>query len=173
MRVGSPVVVIRAEPRGTGSSRDVVSEGCVGQGGGVLLWEQGRHGEHGQGGGWGERAEGGRNLVTKLLIEELLNGGHCVSLVMAEDLTQYYLQYQTLSISDFSPDSTHLVFLRKQLQENVDLPLVSVVCLTDGPRGGQLLLVPVPLLVLVVLPDVASGARHVRTVLQQVRHNVE
>ena len=55
------------------------------------VWEQGRRedgkvrgaGVRGQVGEGGERR---RNLVTKLVIQKLLNGGHCVSLVMAQYL---------------------------------------------------------------------------------------
>ena len=82
--------MLRVEPVTGGRGCDVVCE-AVGRHRDRLLWEQGRR-EDGKIGGAGVRREVGeggerrRNLVTKLVIQELLNGCHCVALVMTQDL---------------------------------------------------------------------------------------
>ena len=86
-----PVVMVGVEPVTGGRGCDVVGEAVRHRD--SLLWEhrQGRR-EEGQvgrprvGREMGEGGEGRRNLVTKLVIQELLNGSHCVALVMAEYL---------------------------------------------------------------------------------------
>ena len=85
-----PGVMIGVEPVTGGRGRDVVGE-AVGRHGDSLVWEQGGREERkvraaGVGGELGEGGERRRNLVTKLVIQELLNGSHCVALVVAEYL---------------------------------------------------------------------------------------
>ena len=73
-----------------GRGCDVVGE-AVRRHGDSFVWEQGRREDgkvRGAGvrGEVGEGGEGRRNLVTKLVIQELLNGSHCVALVLAQYL---------------------------------------------------------------------------------------
>ena len=82
--------MIGVEPVTGGRGCDVVGE-AVRRQRDSFVWEQGRR-EDGKVGGPGVRGEVGeggerrRNLVTKLVIQELLNGSHCVALVMAQYL---------------------------------------------------------------------------------------
>ena len=82
--------MVGVEPVTGGRGSDVVGE-AVRRQRDSFVWEQGRREDRKVGGAGvrGEVGEGGerrRNLVTKLVIQELLNGGHCVALVMAQYL---------------------------------------------------------------------------------------
>ena len=81
--------MIRVEPVTGGRGCDVVGEAVRHRD--SFVWEQGRREDgkvRGAGvrGEVGEGGEGRRNLVTKLVIQKLLNGAHCIALVMAEYL---------------------------------------------------------------------------------------
>ena len=80
---GVPVCILVRGESGGSNVREGRYTWCVGK---LLVWEKGR-GEERQGGG-----RGGGDLVTELLIQQLLYGCHCVSMVEVQDLSKNCLQ---------------------------------------------------------------------------------